>query len=497
MEPISFNAQLKYYTQHVHKTKKIPPPLSLHIFKFLSQNQTQTLERKNIRRLKNLYKNLLKHTPRLAQMVLKFLNKDDCDFKRLPLDVRKIICVHLDLPSIKKIACFIGNLAQRVIEWNHHHQLLFSSLKLKEKSVYRQAHEIKHLSLVGNSDPYANHLLTLTTKLFSLNLIHPVDANFDCLNHCGTLTSLKSLTISTIKFMSIAKSKVLTNLTTLELSSLRRLNLPLELSNFNFLIKLSLTNYYLDEERFSAFLKNDRLSILEELNLDTYLGEESAELLARTQTLGSLRILTIKHGAIKEKGFIEILGSSTLSNLTHLSVECDSQQMMDTEFLAEPTRIFPRLRKLSVCHSFNFNEFLFKTLLQARDLADLQELNYSYHFRLPIMFFPLLTKINLSHCRINDDKFEDLSTNSVWNRLVELNLSYNQITTKGTAYFNSSTLQNLTYLDLERNEIDDKGVETIITATAMQALITLNVRGNPITPLVAQYTEFFPGLHAY
>lgn len=496
MQPISFDFQVKFYNDQVHKNKKIPPFLSLQIFKFLSQNHAQPLKDKTIRQLKRLSKHLLPHTPRLAHLIQQFILKDDCSFKRLPLDVRKLICSHLDVRSIQNIACFIGNYTLRIIEWNNNRQGSVRNLNLKEKSIYRVAHEVKGLILDGSLKPFPYRFLCVATRLQSLDLRCSQPADLECLNQCVTLTSLKSLTIEAAKLNTIAKSKSLTNLTALSLISRRKIDLEIDLSNFHFLKKLSIERVTLGRNCVEKLFNNESLRNLEELNFcESFVWQHSMDLLVRSQILGNLRTLRITNGSVSIQEFVGLLESSTLSNLTQLAIE-DEGHYFYTKPTCSVQKILRNLRKLSLSHSYMNPSFeTFFQLDLAQNFSQLQELNFSCHDDLPFMWFPLLTKVTLIDCRIDDDKFKQLSTTSVWSRLVELNLQSNSITTTGTVYFNSSTLQNLTYLDLENNLLTDKGVEAIITAPAMQELITLKVKGNPITPMVAQYTKFFPGLH--
>lgn len=496
--PTNFDLRVKFFKDHVHKSEKILLCNALKIFKCLSQNHTQPLTAKTIRRLKRLSKNLLPHSPRLAHLVQQFIRKDDCPFKRLPLDVRKMICSHLSVHEIQNIACFIGNYTRRVIEWNNTHKGYIWNQDLEEKSIYRLAHEVNCLILDGDKFYRCDRLLYAATNLHSLNLRCPKPADLVCLNRCVTLTSLKSLTIEASQFNEIAKSKALTNLTALNLKSRGKIDLQIDLSNFHFLMKLKIKGVTLPISCFEHLFKNETLRNLEELHFrESFLWPESIDLLLRTTTLGNLRTLTIWHGSsVYAEQLMNFLESPTLSSLTHLAIE-GQLHFLHFERRTPPQKILRDLRKLSLSLSFmnpSFDTHFCHHV--APHLSQLQELNFSYHHHdLPFMWFPQLTKVNLKCCDIDDNKLKHLSTASVWNRLVELNLSLNPITTKGTVYFNSSTLQNLTYLNLEYCRIEDIGVEAIITAPAMQALITLKVGGNPITPLVAQYANFFPGLY--
>lgn len=250
--------------------------------------------------------------------------------------------------------------------------------------------------------------------------------------------------------------------------------------------------YERDVASVRRLLASPMLGGLRELDLNhaSGLSDDDAELVTLNPHFANLRSLTAAGRELGEQFVAGVVTSPYLHGLTALSLWSMSLPPDVVRSLADAP-FFPHLRELRLSltrwNDADVNHSLVE-LLSHPHLGPLERLDLRYNrltdadlvaCGVPVRF-PQLGRLALDSNRLTSETMARILASPHADRLVELNLSENDLSCDWPRDLSGSTMRSLRRLTLRGCDLSATVVEQLASSPAMQSVRELDLEGNPI-----------------
>ena len=362
--------------------------------------------------------------------------------------------------------------------------IIFKSLK--------HISSLKRMYINGNviTDEAADAIsavLSRNIKLEEFNISH------NNLQAAGIIKIFQGIKhISTLTKLNIAYNMI--NAAATEYVVLGLFNNPrlkeLNLNHINFKIADSFKNIKLTNLRSFSFRKN---------NIDMQSIKKMFQFLSYCT---NLQVLDLSYTGLKDTGCIEVLTTLDIFNLVKFNVSGNSITTHAADAIAALLSKNDELEELDVSYN-NLQEFGIRNILDSLNIFNLSSLNISNNYITGDLKYIAdiltaatnLVELDLSYNNLSADhmKYFLYKTKHIFANLVKLNASGNTIS-DGTATALTDVLSDnveLQELDLSDNNLHAKSVRKIFKKLRISSLIKLSISHNNITDKVADKIATF------